>query len=116
LAQGVAEASLDAINSARVESTAGTHHGGSPSLPSSPWTGRGEREVAGEARRLPPRVMITAHGASDGKRAVSRERGFRVVDVTCPLDPARAHATQTARHRWLLPGCDRQGRARRGPR
>jgi 4-hydroxy-3-methylbut-2-en-1-yl diphosphate reductase len=31
------------------------------------------------------RVMITAHGASDSKRALWRERGFEVVDGTCPL-------------------------------
>src|SRR5215468_11101637 len=31
------------------------------------------------------RVMITAHGASDAKRATWRERGFQVVDGTCPL-------------------------------
>jgi len=30
-------------------------------------------------------VMITAHGASDAKRAVWREQGFHVVDGTCPL-------------------------------
>src|SRR5206468_1168211 len=30
-------------------------------------------------------VMITAHGASDAKRAAWREHGFNVVDGTCPL-------------------------------
>src|ERR1051325_3862380 len=30
-------------------------------------------------------VMITAHGASDAKRARWRGRGFHVVDGTCPL-------------------------------
>ena len=30
-------------------------------------------------------VMITAHGASDTKRAAWREHGFQVVDGTCPL-------------------------------
>ncbi len=30
-------------------------------------------------------VMITAHGASDAKRAAWREHGFQVVDGTCPL-------------------------------
>lgn len=30
-------------------------------------------------------VMITAHGASDAKRARWREHGFQVVDGTCPL-------------------------------
>src|ERR1700745_1885619 len=31
------------------------------------------------------RVSITAHGASDTKRATWRERGFQVFDGTCPL-------------------------------
>src|SRR5215831_6730042 len=31
------------------------------------------------------RVMITAHGASDRKRAEWREAGFEVADGTCPL-------------------------------
>src|SRR6478752_7142943 len=31
------------------------------------------------------RVMITAHGTSDAKRAAWREYGFHVVDGTCPL-------------------------------
>jgi 4-hydroxy-3-methylbut-2-en-1-yl diphosphate reductase len=30
-------------------------------------------------------VMITAHGASDAKRAAWREQGFHVIDGTCPL-------------------------------
>jgi 4-hydroxy-3-methylbut-2-en-1-yl diphosphate reductase len=30
-------------------------------------------------------VMITAHGASDAKRAAWREHGFHFVDGTCPL-------------------------------
>ena len=30
-------------------------------------------------------VMITAHGASDAKRAAWREHGFHAVDGTCPL-------------------------------
>ena len=30
-------------------------------------------------------AMITAHGASDAKRAAWREHGFHVVDGTCPL-------------------------------
>ena len=30
-------------------------------------------------------MMITAHGASDAKRAAWREHGFNVVDGTCPL-------------------------------
>ncbi|MGE5208950.1 MAG: 4-hydroxy-3-methylbut-2-enyl diphosphate reductase [Alphaproteobacteria bacterium] len=31
------------------------------------------------------RVMVTAHGASDTKRTAWRDRGFEVVDGTCPL-------------------------------
>jgi 4-hydroxy-3-methylbut-2-en-1-yl diphosphate reductase len=31
------------------------------------------------------RVMVTAHGASDTKRAIWRERGFHLADGTCPL-------------------------------
>jgi 4-hydroxy-3-methylbut-2-enyl diphosphate reductase len=31
------------------------------------------------------RVMITAHGASDAKRATWHAKGFEVVDGTCPL-------------------------------
>jgi len=58
---------------------------------------RGEREAPGEGRgigalsgqtqidRIPTRVMITAHGTSDTKRAIWRERGFHVADGTCPL-------------------------------
>src|SRR5437016_3394622 len=38
-----------------------------------------------QARSTSHRVMITAHGASDSKRAMWRERGFEVVDGTCPL-------------------------------
>jgi 4-hydroxy-3-methylbut-2-enyl diphosphate reductase len=30
-------------------------------------------------------VMITAHGASDAKRAAWRKHGFHIVDGTCPL-------------------------------
>ena len=33
----------------------------------------------------PGQVMITAHGASDRKRAALREHGCHVVDGTCPL-------------------------------
>lgn len=32
-----------------------------------------------------PDVIITAHGASDAKRAEWRSAGFRVTDTTCPL-------------------------------
>ena len=32
-----------------------------------------------------PRVAITAHGASDRRRAALRERGLRVLDATCPI-------------------------------
>src|SRR5256886_1605717 len=38
-----------------------------------------------QTRSTSRRVMITAHGASDSKRALWRERGFEVVDGTCPL-------------------------------
>ena len=38
-----------------------------------------------ETRSASPRVMITAHGASDTKRALWRDSGFDVVDGTCPL-------------------------------
>src|SRR6187200_2058226 len=31
------------------------------------------------------RVMITAHGASDARRAAWRRHGLHVVDGTCPL-------------------------------
>jgi 4-hydroxy-3-methylbut-2-en-1-yl diphosphate reductase len=58
-AQGVAQASLD--------------HAGSI---------RARHATAGPASQ---RVMITAHGASDSKRAILRERGLDVVDGTCPL-------------------------------
>jgi 4-hydroxy-3-methylbut-2-enyl diphosphate reductase len=38
-----------------------------------------------EAHATTQRVMITAHGASDEKRAMWRNAGFAVVDGTCPL-------------------------------
>jgi 4-hydroxy-3-methylbut-2-enyl diphosphate reductase len=38
-----------------------------------------------QARSTSARVMITAHGASDAKRAMWRDRGFDVADGTCPL-------------------------------
>src|ERR1019366_878933 len=31
------------------------------------------------------RVMITAHGASNRKLAETRQRGFQVIEATCPL-------------------------------
>src|SRR5438552_3639595 len=47
---------------------------------------RGVREGALESESAPtPQVMITAHGASDRKRAEWREAGFGVADGTCPL-------------------------------
>ena len=61
--QGVVEASLDAINSIAV----------------SPM------DTRLEADSTPSRVMITAHGASDGKRDFWRKRGLEVFDGTCPL-------------------------------
>ena len=36
-------------------------------------------------------VMITAHGASDARRAAWRQQGFHVIDGTCPL-VRHAHA------------------------
>ena len=42
-----------------------------------------------------PRVVITAHGASDRRRAAVRDRGLRVLDATCPIVRA-AHRTVTA--------------------
>jgi 4-hydroxy-3-methylbut-2-en-1-yl diphosphate reductase len=38
-----------------------------------------------EAHGATHRVMITAHGASDAKRAVWHQAGFDVADGTCPL-------------------------------
>jgi 4-hydroxy-3-methylbut-2-en-1-yl diphosphate reductase len=38
-----------------------------------------------EIRAISKRVMVTAHGASDMKRAMWRMAGFDVVDGTCPL-------------------------------
>ena len=47
---------------------------------------QGIRE-AGLGHALPQsaRVMITAHGASDARRAELRAAGFKVADATCPL-------------------------------
>ena len=42
-----------------------------------------------------PAVAITAHGASERRRAAVRERGLRVLDATCPIVRA-AHRTVTA--------------------
>jgi 4-hydroxy-3-methylbut-2-enyl diphosphate reductase len=49
--------------------------------------GRGIGALGGQTRndRTPMRVMITAHGASDTKRAIWHERGLLVADGTCPL-------------------------------
>ena len=47
---------------------------------------RGVREGALDRESAPtPQVMITAHGASDRKRAEWRGAGFGVADGTCPL-------------------------------
>ncbi len=47
---------------------------------------RGVREGALDAgSSATPQVMITAHGASDRKRAEWRAAGFGVADGTCPL-------------------------------
>lgn len=48
--------------------------------------GRGIREAASdETKSTSGRVMITAHGASDNKRAELRRAGLEVADGTCPL-------------------------------
>ena len=47
---------------------------------------RGIREGALDAESAPtPKVMVTAHGASDRKRTEWRDAGFQVADGTCPL-------------------------------
>src|SRR5713101_7625046 len=47
---------------------------------------QGVREASlGAIRSTSERVMITAHGASDAKRAEWRTAGFNVADGTCPL-------------------------------
>jgi 4-hydroxy-3-methylbut-2-enyl diphosphate reductase len=47
---------------------------------------RGVHESALDQKSAPtPQVMITAHGASDRKRAEWRGAGFGVADGTCPL-------------------------------
>jgi 4-hydroxy-3-methylbut-2-enyl diphosphate reductase len=101
-AQGVQEAAIDEINNGRIASNGApvaltAEHGVLPSPQSSPWSGRGGREAPGGGRgipesrgqtrtdRTPAHVMITAHGASDTKRAAWREQGFHVIDGTCPL-------------------------------
>src|SRR5438094_1021150 len=58
-AQGVTEGSLDQTGSTRLRGAT--------------------------ARQASARVMVTAHGASDARRAMWRERGFDVADGTCPL-------------------------------
>lgn len=42
-----------------------------------------------------PTVAITAHGASDRRRAAVHERGLRILDATCPIVRA-AHRAVTA--------------------
>jgi 4-hydroxy-3-methylbut-2-enyl diphosphate reductase len=39
-----------------------------------------------------PRVMVTAHGASERRMAALRDRGLRVLDATCPLVRAAQRA------------------------
>jgi 4-hydroxy-3-methylbut-2-enyl diphosphate reductase len=48
---------------------------------------RGIEENNGDVATVPAntQVMITAHGASDARRADLRARGFNVADATCPL-------------------------------
>ena len=101
-AQGVQEAAIDEINNSPIASNRApiamiAEHGVRSSPQSSPSPGRDGREARGEGRgiralsgRTPTdptqtRVMITAHGASDTKRAMWRERGFHLADGTCPL-------------------------------
>jgi 4-hydroxy-3-methylbut-2-en-1-yl diphosphate reductase len=67
-AQGVSEASLDLPGSAPANSTA--------------LNGRVSTALRSTST---PRVMITAHGASDAKRAEWRATGAIVADATCPL-------------------------------
>src|SRR5262249_28997527 len=107
--QGVREASQHEIENTRIASA--THPAahdprlrGLPSLQSSQRStrsrspGRGGREAPGEgggahgssglleaSATTSARVMVTAHGASDTKRAMWHERGFHVFDGTCPL-------------------------------
>ena len=47
--------------------------------------GKASSKPRSRARVPAPRVMITAHGASDRKRAEWRAAGFEVADGTCPL-------------------------------
>ena len=101
-AQGVQEAAIDEINNSPIASNSAqiamiAEHGVRSSPQSSPSPGRGGREAPGEGQgiralsgqtRTDPtqtRVMITAHGASDTKRAMWRDRGFHLADGTCPL-------------------------------
>jgi 4-hydroxy-3-methylbut-2-en-1-yl diphosphate reductase len=105
--QGVREATIDGITNSPIASNSAavamiTEHGVRPSPQSSrrsaqsrsrgggreaPGEGRGTGALSGQMQtdRTPTRVMITAHGASDTKRAIWRERGFYVADGTCPL-------------------------------
>jgi 4-hydroxy-3-methylbut-2-enyl diphosphate reductase len=101
-AQGVQEAAIEEINNSPIASNSASiamiaEHGvrSSPhSSPSpekggreAPGEGRGSRALSGQTRTDPTqtRVMITAHGASDTKRAMWREHGFQLADGTCPL-------------------------------
>jgi 4-hydroxy-3-methylbut-2-en-1-yl diphosphate reductase len=104
-AQGVQEAAIDEINNSPIASNRArvAEHGIRPSPQSAdrdrdpggaprggrkaPGEGRDIRALSGQTRtdRTQTRVMITAHGASDAKRAAWREQGFHVVDGTCPL-------------------------------
>jgi len=103
-AQGAREASPDEIDSTHIASSAGDARSrGLPSPQSSQRSTQsrsrgGGREAPGEgcsahgssdqleaAATTSPRMMITAHGVSDTKRAAWREHGFQVVDGTCPL-------------------------------
>jgi 4-hydroxy-3-methylbut-2-en-1-yl diphosphate reductase len=56
---------------------------------------RGARTEPAPERVTTPAVMITAHGASDRRRADLAARGFAVLDATCPL-VRRAHEALAA--------------------
>src|ERR1700761_2152339 len=49
------------------------------------WQGVREGSLTVRDSVATPQVMITAHGASDAKRAEWRQAGFGVADGTCPL-------------------------------
>lgn len=52
--------------------------------------GAGVGRLHGPTVAPTPRVLITAHGAADERRAAWRDAGYEVADTTCPL-VRRAH-------------------------